>query len=163
MVVSCPERHYRILVLSHTELLSVFHVFLTRYRFVRPVFKSCGLQIISTFRHGHHPALRPPSPPLQGQQDVALATRMEIHEGGHRTVPVHASMVGWISQKMAGLLANAAAGLPVPVVQVGWFDHQVLVHTVELLYQGWLVLDTEEEAEDVQDMLDTMVAVDSRG
>ena len=41
-------------------------------------------------------------PPLQGQQDVALATRMEIHEGGHRTVPVHASMVGWISQKMAG-------------------------------------------------------------
>ena len=75
------------MVLSHTELLSIFHVFITRYRFVRSVIKSCGLQIILTFRHGHHLALRPPSPPLQGQQDVALATRMEIHEGGAQDCP----------------------------------------------------------------------------
>ena len=52
---------------------------------------------------------------------------------------------------MANSLLSHLSYIPAETVSV--------VHTVQLLYQGWLVLDTEEESEVVQEMLDIMQAV----
>ena len=96
-----------------------------------------------------------PSLPVLGHRDEAITTKKEVEVGGHQTIMVHSAVVASISSKMAYQLADTPPG---EVVQVGgWFEYATLIHTLTLLYQGYLVVG-EEEASDVEDMICMMRA-----